>query len=65
MLRLAPKQELLLIYDSGADNAKIVALVDYQGNGLNIVRTAGRLIEVDSVRAEVARGSLVALDGGL
>ncbi|WP_296872864.1 hypothetical protein [Tibeticola sp.] len=56
---------MLLIYDSGADNAKIVALVDYQGNGLNIVRTAGRLIEVDSVRAEVARGSLVALDGGL
>lgn len=65
LLRLAPKQEMLLIYDSGSDKAKIVVLVDYRGDGLNIVRTASRLIETDTLRAQVAQGEMTLLEGGL
>ncbi|MCR6495155.1 hypothetical protein LJB71_02105 [Thermomonas sp. S9] len=39
--------------------------VDYRGNGLNIVRTASRMIEVDTLRSMVARGEAVVLDGKL
>lgn len=61
----AVKQEMQLIYDSGEDKAKIVVLVDYLGSGPNIVRTAGRLIETDTLRAEVDRGEKFLIDGGL
>jgi len=56
---------MLLIYDSGSDKAKIVVLVDYRGGGLNIVCTASRLIETDTLRAQVARGETTLLEGGL
>ena len=65
LLRIEPKQEMLLIYDSGSDKAKIVVLVDYRGAGHNVVRTASRLIETGSLRSEVARGKLVELEGGM
>lgn len=65
LLRITPKQEMLLVYDSGVDKQKIVALLDYAGSGLNVVRTAGRLIETDSLRAQVNRGEMLVLEGSL
>lgn len=65
VIRLKPKQEMLLLYDSGADKAKIVALIDYHGKGLNIVRTASRLIELQHLKAMVDRGEFVLIDGRL
>jgi hypothetical protein len=52
------------VFDAG-DKAKIVALLDYQGSGLNIVRTASRLMETDSMRAEIQRGESILVDGRL
>ncbi|MCX8085947.1 MAG: hypothetical protein N3C63_03490 [Rhodocyclaceae bacterium] len=34
LLRIKHKQEMLLVYDSGSDKAKIVVLVDYRGGAL-------------------------------
>lgn len=62
---LLKNQELLLIYDSGADKAKIVALVDYRGTGLNIVRTASRLVETMYLLAMIERGEWRLVEGGL
>ena len=59
------KQELLLVYDSGSEKAKIVALIDYQGDGFNIVRTASRLIELDTLIGMVRNGAAVLIDGSL
>jgi len=42
-----------------------VPLVNYHGSGVNVVRTAGRLIKTDSLRSLVNRGDLIAIDGGL
>lgn len=65
LLRMQRKQEMLLVYDGGADKAKIVVLLDYGGDGLNVVRTASRMIELDTLRAMVGRGEAAVLEGKL